>query len=117
MSKQGIADGDCEADADNCTSSDAVEGLDGITPFTFGSGKFHEGGDGFAFIIMRLNHHLSTIADPAPLTNKAGLPEQILLHAQPVEASHVAGGVDPPQMQVGWEHFKLERLIEHIVIQ
>ena len=57
--------------------------------------ELHQRGDGFAFIRVRLDHHLPPETDPAPLAHKAGTTEEIALHAQPIEATHVARRIDP----------------------
>jgi hypothetical protein len=66
---------------------------------------------------MGFNQDLAPIPNPAPFPNEARAAKKVALNAKLVEATHVAGGVNPPQVEVGWEDFKLDRLIEHIVIQ
>jgi hypothetical protein len=90
---------------------------EGIAPFAFDCGQFHQRGDRLAFVGMRLDHDLAPIPNPAPFPNETSAAKKVTLNAKPVEATHVAGGVNPPQVEVGWEDFKLDRLIEHIVIQ
>ena len=90
---------------------------EGIAPFAFDCGQFHERGDRLALVIMGFDHDLAPIPNPAPFPNEARAAKKVALNAKPVEATHVAGGVNPPQVEVGWEDFKLDRLIEHIVIQ
>lgn len=90
---------------------------EGIAPFAFDCGQFHQRGDRFTFVIMGFNHDLAPIPNPAPFPNETRATKKVALNAKPLEATHVAGGVNPPQVEVGWEDFKLDRLIEHIVIQ
>jgi hypothetical protein len=90
---------------------------EGIAPFAFDCGQFHQRGDRLAFVIMGFNQDLAPTPNPAPFPNETRAAKKVALNAKPVEATHVAGGVDPPQVEVGWEDFKLDRLIEHIVIQ
>ena len=90
---------------------------EGIAPFAFDCGQFHQRSDRLAFVIMGFNQDLATIPDAAPLANETCAAKKVTLNAKPVEPTHVAGGVNPPQVEVGWEDFKLDRLIEHIVIQ
>jgi hypothetical protein len=66
---------------------------------------------------MGFDHDLAPIPNPAPFPNKARAAKKVALNAKPVEATHVAGWVNPPQVEVGREDFKLNGLIEHIVIQ
>lgn len=66
---------------------------------------------------MRLDQDLTSIPDPAPLPNKASAAKKVSLNAKSVEATHVAGRVNPPQMKIGRKDFELDRLIEHIVIR
>ena len=66
---------------------------------------------------MGFDHDLAPTPNPAPLPNETRAAKKVALNAKSVEATHVAGGVNPPQVEVGWEDFKLDGLIEHIVIQ
>jgi hypothetical protein len=88
-----------------------------IAPFAFDRGQFHQRGDRLAFVIMGFNQDLTPIPNPAPLPNERRAAKKVTLNAKPVEATHVAGGINPPQVEVGWEDFKLDGLIEHIGIQ
>jgi hypothetical protein len=90
---------------------------EGIAPFAFDCGQFHQRGDRLAFVIMGFDHDLASIPDSAPFPNETCAAKKVTLNAKPVEATHVAGGINPPHVEVGWEDFKLDRLIEHIVIQ
>jgi hypothetical protein len=90
---------------------------EGIAPFAFDRGQFYQRGDRLAFVIMGFNQDLAPIPNPAPFPNEARAAKKVALNAKPVEATHVAGRINPPQVEVGWEDFKLDRLIEHIVIQ
>lgn len=90
---------------------------EGIAPFAFDCGQFHERSDRLAFVIMGFDQNLTPIPNPAPFPNEARAAKKVALNAKPVEATHVAGWVNPPQVEVGREDFELDRLIEHIVIQ
>lgn len=66
---------------------------------------------------MRLDQDLTSIPNPAPLPNKASAAKKVSLNAKTVEATHVAGRVNPPQMKIGRKDFELNSLIKHIVIR
>jgi hypothetical protein len=65
---------------------------------------------------MCLDHHLTTRSDPTPFPHKARSAEKITVNSNPVVAAHVACGVNPPQMQMGWKDFELRTHIEHVVV-
>ena len=66
---------------------------------------------------MGFDHDLAPIPNPAPFPNEARAAKKVALNAKPGEATHVAGGINPPQVEGGWDDFKLDGLIEHIGIQ
>ena len=66
---------------------------------------------------MGFNQDLAPIPNPAPFPNEARAAKKVALNAKPVEATHVAGRINPPQVEVGWKDFKLDGMIEHLVIQ
>lgn len=90
---------------------------EGIAPFALDCGQFHQRSDRLAFVIMGFDHDLAPVPNPAPLANETCATKKVALNAKPVEAAHVASGINPPQVEVGWKDFELHRLIEHIVIQ
>ena len=65
---------------------------------------------------MCFNHHLTARSDPTPFPHKARSAEKITLNGNPVVAAHVACGVNPSQMQMGWKDFELRTHIEYVVI-
>ena len=56
-----------------------------------------DGGHGFA--LVKLRHHAPVCADASPLLDKQDMSEKIGLNVEPVEAAHVAGGIDAAKMQ------------------
>ena len=66
---------------------------------------------------MGFNQNLAPIPNPPPLPNETGAAKEVTLNAKTLETTHVARRLNPPQVEVGWEDFKLDRLMEHIVIQ
>ncbi len=75
----------------------------------------HQRRDGTAFIGMRLNHELSPKADAPPFAQETGAPEEIALHTQPVEATHVARRIYPAHLYIGREDFELGLKVVHAV--
>jgi hypothetical protein len=65
---------------------------------------------------MCFSHYLTARSDPTPFPHKTRLAEKITVNGNPVVAAHVACGVNPPQMQMGWKDFELRTHIEHVVI-
>ena len=86
-------------------------------PFSlFSTGKFHQGIQGEAFVRVCFDEHLAPRSDPPPFPHKARLAEEITVDRYPVVAAHIACGVNPPQVQIGWKDFELKTRIEHVVI-
>lgn len=86
-------------------------------PFSlFGPGKFHQCVYSPTFVRMCFNHHLTARSDPTPFPHKARSAEKITVNGDPVVAAHVACGVNPSQMQMGWKDLPLRTHIEHVVI-
>jgi hypothetical protein len=65
---------------------------------------------------MRFDHHLTPRSNPTPFPHKARSAEKITVNGNPVVAAHIACGVNPPQMQMGWKDFELRTQIKHVVI-
>ena len=82
----------------------------------FSPGKFHQCAYSPTFVRMCFNHHLTARSDPTPFPHKARSAEKITVNGNPVVAAHIAGRVNPPQMQMGWKDFELRTHIEHVVI-
>lgn len=83
----------------------SVEKSGGVPSPLFHSCKLHQRGDGLAFVGVWLDQHLPPEAYPAPFAHEAGTAEEIALHAQPIEAAHVARKIDPPHLKIGREYF------------
>jgi hypothetical protein len=65
---------------------------------------------------MCFDHHLTARSYPTPFPHKARLAEKVTVNGNPLVAAHVARGINPPQMQMGWKDFELRTHIEHVVI-
>lgn len=65
---------------------------------------------------MCFDLHLTSRSDPTPFPLEARSAEKITVNGNPIVAAHVACGVNPPQMQMGWEDFELRTHFEHVVI-
>ena len=91
-------------------------GSQGIPFSLFGPGKFHQSVYSPTFVRMRFDHHLTPRSNPTPFPHEARSAEKITVNGNLVEAAHIACGVNPPQMQMGWKDFELRTHIEHVVI-
>jgi hypothetical protein len=65
---------------------------------------------------VRFDHHLTPRSNPTPFPHEARSAEEITVNGNPIVAAHIACGVNPPQMQMGWKDCELRTHIEHVVI-
>lgn len=92
------------------------ETLRAIAPSPLLNCKTHQSIDRRALVVVAFDERLSACTDPAPLANKACSPEKIALNTHPIESSHVARDIDPPEIQRCREDLMLGADIEHIAV-
>ena len=66
--------------------------------------------------IARTGDAVRLLSDNVRRSLHFGIAEEIALHAQPIESTHVARWIDPAHLHVGREDIKLDRTMVHVVI-
>jgi hypothetical protein len=67
----------------------------------------HQSVDRPTLVVMLFDQHLASVADPAQFPHEACATEEIALHAQLIEATHLNDGP---------EDIELDRAVVHVVI-
>ena len=69
-----------------------------VSPPPLALGVFMQSSGGKRFIVVRLGYHAPLCADASPLLHEQDAAEKVRLHAEPVEAVHIARRIDAAKM-------------------